>query len=477
MGSRAFWWVTHFSLALIPGVSLAASENYTPPTSADSLDILVGKPVDNGYGLGALIASQQENDGGNQNAESHSSDNITTKRAVPHTAAAREARRVAEFRRKAQELEIHVTQLQTEKSAQDKAITRLRAKLSAAENAVRHAVQTVEPAELIKLREQVDVMLRKETLLTEKMALAESTLNERGREIQLKDKALTALQERLSLTGEREKELIASKAAIKLGEQQQATLKMQVDKLTVQLAEARVTDTDLKNKLVEAQANIKKMVARTTEPSLPLDSSASKQAYVVGQSIASSLRTRLSSYTASGVSLSRDVVLKGISDGLSGTMKLSKEEMDSAYRQFAAYLQKQIAGKVADAQRQLALAVKGQKVTKSVDGMHYVVVKKGQIIADPDLAVSLAITEKIASNGQMISQIPRLTLSQEDDMPSVIREALPLLGVGAEVKAWAMARNVYGSRSLPNGVEPYTVLIYDLRGLESEKADLKHKAN
>ena len=39
------------------------------------------------------------------------------------------------------------------------------------------------------------------------------------------------------------------------------------------------------------------------------------------------------------------------------------------------------------------------------------------------------------------------------------------LGVGAEVKAWALARSVYGNLPLPKGVEPYTVLRYDMKGL------------
>lgn len=239
----------------------------------------------------------------------------------------------------------------------------------------------------------------------------------------------------------------------------------EVDRLRKQLAAQDAALAAVQGKLAEAQSEATDLKARPVGPKAQLTSASGKQDYVVGQSIASSLRERLDSYAATGVTLSRDGVLAGINDGLAGSMQLTRAEMDRVYREFATRLQSRVAGKVKAAEQQLAAAVKGKKVAKTVDGMRYVVVKKGRAIADPDAPVSLALTERTADDGRVLSRVPRLTLSPADDMPPVVREALPLLGVDAEVKVWALARSVYGSLPLPKGVEPYTLLTYDMTGL------------
>lgn len=472
-------------LGLLPGVCLAASGGYTPPAPLDSVDALMGQPADNGYGLGALIASQQAD----RRQSGDSARASSAGGAEPRTAVAREARRAATARREAKALSAQVAQLQADKAGQGKRLADLQAQVSAltgqltaaqaqvkaaADSVIAQLRQQLADKEAARtqldgvagsLRERVLGMLSKEKETAQQLTTATAALQARERELMLQGKAMTALKTQLALSGGREKQLADNQAALAAGEKRQVALKGQVDDLTAQLATARGAVTGLQGQLASAQTEVATLKARPVGPVAALDSSAGKQAYVVGQSIASSLRERLDSYAATGVSLSRDGVLAGISDGLAGSMQLPRAEMDSAYRQFATRLQTQVADKVKAAEQQLAAAVKGQKVTKSVDGMRYVVVKKGKAIADPDAPVSLALTEQVADGGRVVSQVPRLTLSPADDMPPVVREALPLLGVGAEVKAWALARSVYGNLPLPKGVEPYTVLRYDMKGL------------
>ena len=58
------WSITTRSLLLVPlCFAGAATAAYTPPEPLSSVDTLVRPQQDNGYGLGALIASQQQKGG------------------------------------------------------------------------------------------------------------------------------------------------------------------------------------------------------------------------------------------------------------------------------------------------------------------------------------------------------------------------------------------------------------------------------
>lgn len=195
-----------------------------------------------------------------------------------------------------------------------------------------------------------------------------------------------------------------------------------------------------------------------------LTTPAGQQNYVVGQSIAANLRDRLQSYTNAGLTLDKLGVLAGINDGLKGNMQMKKVDMDVAYRQFASKLQQQVSKQVSTGEALIAQKSRGRTPVKQVDGIIYFVVKKGKTITDPDAPVMLSLTEAI-TDGRTLSQLPQLVLTVTDEMPTVVREALPLLGEGSEVQAYALAKSVYGSRPLPHGIEAFTVLTYDLKGL------------
>ena len=221
---------------------------------------------------------------------------------------------------------------------------------------------------------------------------------------------------------------------------------------------------ELKARLATSESAVAKLEAK--HPAVALAAPENKQAYVVGQSIASNVRERLTSYANIGIVLPREVVVAGIYDGLSGTMQLGKTEMDKVYRQIAHQLQKGIDDKVSAGEKQIEKALKDKQLAKEMNGIRYAVIKKGETVSDPDTPVTLALTESILADGQILSNIPTLTLSPDEDMPPVIREALPLLGKGTEIKAWALARAVYGTLPLPKGVEPYTVLAYEIKRID-----------
>jgi hypothetical protein len=420
-------------LPLLPALwsAGAGADVYTPPASPASVDALVAPQQDNGYGLGALIALQQ--------AERPASPGGDAGSAVPGVSAAtRAARRARAARQEIAALQARVKTLGTElatRAAQQQATGEQLKQLQA------------------KMREQ-----EKAPSPAQVQALAEASnkLNEKDNQLTLQKRQLDALQAQLALTGDTRKVLDARTAALTaLQEKMSATQRA--------LASSR-------DRLAAAEADLGGLRARSekeksgTAPALTTP--AAKQDYVVGQSIAANLRTRLQSYAAAGLTVTPDGVLAGIRDGFAGTVRLKKDEMDAAYRQFATALQQQVDRRMAEGQKQIARQGQGRKPARQVAGITYFVVKKGKPVTDPDAPVALTLTETVLA-GRTISHIPRLVLMATDEMPDVIREALPLLGEGSRIQAYALARSVYGERPLPRGVEAFTVLGYDIRGLPS----------
>ncbi|MEX1843624.1 FKBP-type peptidyl-prolyl cis-trans isomerase N-terminal domain-containing protein [Enterobacter cloacae] len=222
--------------------------------------------------------------------------------------------------------------------------------------------------------------------------------------------------------------------------------------------------TALQTQLKTAQQQLADAQAHTALTP-DLSSLSGKQAYVAGQSIAAELRERLRTDAEAGVALDKKGIIAGISDGLNSTLRLKKSEMDEIYRQFADSLQAGINQRVQEGESLLAKKAQGRTPAKQVAGITYYVMKKGKAVNDPDAPVSLSLKESMAADGHVLSRVPSLTLAESDDMPAVIREALPLLGEGSDVEAYALARSVYGTRPLPRGVSPFTLLRYDMQGI------------
>ncbi len=385
----------------------AATAGYTPPEPLSSVGALVNPQQDNGYGLGALIESQQQKGSGERAGKERS--------AVP-------------------------------------------ASVSAAAAAARQAQSA---------RRQAGVWQKEVGLLKEQLAASLAQQKASRSENEALQAKLQTLSSQLTAGGEGEQQLAAASAALKERDAQLRVQQRKLDALGAQLTlagDSRIQLATRTQELAASQSALTALRAKSAGLVADLTTSAGKQDYVVGQSIAANLRDRLQSYTAAGLKLDQRGVLAGISDGLKGNMQMKKADMDATYLQFATRLQQQVSKQVSDGEALIAKKSQGRTPVKQVDGISYFVVKKGKVITDPDAPVMLSLTETIA-DGRTVSQLPQLVLTVTDEMPAVVREALPLLGEGSEVQAYALAKSVYGSMPLPHGVEAFTVLVYDLKGL------------
>jgi len=234
----------------------------------------------------------------------------------------------------------------------------------------------------------------------------------------------------------------------------------QISTLHRQLDDAAQIKSQLESTLQIAQSQLKQSNINNAPPSTDNQ----RQAYVVGQAMAASLQERLSSYRDAGLPLDINSVANGLSDGIHNHMQIKPDEMDQAWQTFANELQKQVAERVKQSEAVIAAASRTHQPVKSVNGITYWLIKKGESI-DANAPRTLSVTESVQQGGRKISDVPQLTLSPDDDMPEVVREALPLLGPGAHVEASALAKTIYGDRPLPAGVSPFTILTYSLKGL------------
>lgn len=422
------------------GVGTATAEGYTPPAPLSSVDALANPQQDNGYGLGALIASQQAQANREREIRPDPTQPHTDPASAPVSAATAAARQARAARKQVAELQTLLKQLNAElatrvarQQAADEKFDQLQAKLLEQENAPSQA---------------------------QKLAEADAQLSEKDHQLRLQQRQLDAVQAQLALTGDNRKALDERTAALARLQQQMASTQRERD--------------ENRSQLTATQTSLTALQAKAAQQASDLTTPAAKQDYVVGQSIAASLRDRLQSYGAVGLALNRQQVLAGISDGLAGTMQLKKAEMDTIYRKFATALQQQVNQRMLEGQKLIAKKSQGQVPARQIEGITYFVEKKGKTITDPDAPVMLSLTENIM-DGRTLSKIPRLVLTATDEMPSVIREALPLLGEGSEIQAYALAKSVYGERPLPQGVEAFTVLSYQLKGLPSTKVKSKSK--
>ncbi|WP_455871737.1 FKBP-type peptidyl-prolyl cis-trans isomerase N-terminal domain-containing protein [Serratia proteamaculans] len=406
------WSVTARTLLLVPLCFVgAATAAYTPPEPLSSVDVLARPQQDNGYGLGALIESQQQK-------ERAEKDRGTVPVSVSAAAAA--ARQAQSARRQTSALQAEIAGLK----AQLAAGRRDDQQLASSESA-----RATLAADKTALQQQLEIQQAKERSAAEHLVTSQQALKERDGQLRVQQGQLDALQSQLTLNGDNQKQLSARTA-----------------------------------ELAASQSALAALRAKPAGPQADLTTAGGKQDYVVGQSIAANLRERLQSYTSAGLTLDQQGVLAGISDGLKGSMQMKKADMDATYLQFATKLQQQVGKQVSDGEALIARKSRGRTPVKQVDGITYFVVKKGKAITDPDAPVMLSLTEAIA-DGRTVSQLPQLVLTVTDEMPAVVREALPLLGEGSEVQAYALAKSVYGSLPLPRGVEAFTVLSYDLKGL------------
>ncbi|KFA84183.1 hypothetical protein NGI13_22295 [Enterobacter asburiae] len=456
--------LTLMTLSVSMSAARAESGAYEPPDNGVA-GLMTGTGGVNDYGLGALMAQQggATSSGGatsalSSSAPGGSSSAMSAPSSLSSTAAAaRQAMRTQNRQLKAQVADL---------SAQVRA---LQAKVAdGAANVQDRATITQQASDLTALRTQLSALTTRLESSEGGRKAAEDKLRNGTPASSTSADALKQAQQRIrTMTTQLTDSLAVQKAVqVKLAaaEASLATLRAQTSGRDEARTKLEASVKYLRDQL--AQANERAAAAGKVQ-TVPLDSDMRKEAYVVGQAMAAGLREKLSGYTATGVSLDVIRVRAGLSDGLQEKMKLSRREMDRYWQSFADRLNKQVATQVKAGEALIASKVKGRKPDRVADGITYVVVKKGMTIKDDAAPVTLSLKEQVA-DGRVISQLKSLTLAPDDDMPAVVRNALTLLGEGAEVTAWAPAKVVYGDRPLPPGVMPFTVLEYHLTGLKAK---------
>ncbi|WP_166285738.1 FKBP-type peptidyl-prolyl cis-trans isomerase N-terminal domain-containing protein [Photorhabdus stackebrandtii] len=451
-------WLLIGLLGTVDIVSAAENGNYTPPGGAFSVDSLMESASDSDYGLSTLIA-QQSKSGEASSDRSASKHAVGTSILVGMGASSGDSEVAA---RKALRAENRKLKVQMEKL--NLKLTMLTAKLAAQSQT--EANRATEDA--LRQTQQVTSLKRQ---LTDSIAELKSSQTEleKSRK-QLSDHQLVRVEvQRQKDT--LQKQLSDNQTLLTATQRQFKEAQTQLEAVRNQFREADIIRVQLETALVSTryqlvQANDRAVKANKSV-SVPLDSDNRKRDYVVGQAMASGLKKTLASYAESGLSLDPARVIAGLTDGLRNHMQLKRSDMDKYYLTFAEQLQKQVNVKVKVGEALIAKKTAGRKPAKKVNGLVYFVVKKGHPIKDQDAPVSLALSEQIV-DGATLSAIPTLTLTADDDMPAVVREALPLLGEGAEVDAYALAKAVYGNLPMPKGVAPFTVLVYHLKGIKPQ---------
>lgn len=505
--------------------ALAAREGgYVPPSGIQSLDSLMGSDSGNGYGIEALVT--QGGASAPSSGKSGRSIIDSMKTAPSPEAAARKAMRAENRKLKSRvdaltsqlsdlKLKLVKAQEETKKSsektdtaaiqaataraeaAEGKAgalatqVKDLQQQLTAATGSLSSRDKTLSQlqAQLAELQSGGNKADEQLTRLTADLAARDGTLKTQKKQLSVLENQVSTLK--ASLADQQAKTAAAGKQAAdklaatqkQLAEQSTALVSAQSQLKQAQEATRRSTaeQNDLKAKLTAAAtaqsqaetslASVREQLKAATSKAsqtVALDTPARQQAYVVGQAMAASLREKLSGYQGAGMDLDRARIIAGISDGLRDRAILKRAEMDSAWQTFTEGLKKKLIARVKESETLIATLTAGRKPTIDSDGMKFFVTRKGTPVKNDDPVRSLSLTEKMAPSGKVVSQIPRLTLGPDDDMPAVVRDALPLLDPGAEVEVYALARTVYGTRPLPKDVTPYTVLHYQMKGLAAK---------
>ncbi|EDW1731961.1 hypothetical protein S726_004090 [Salmonella enterica subsp. enterica] len=251
--------------------------------------------------------------------------------------------------------------------------------------------------------------------------------------------------------------------AMKLADEKSAALSSLRERLEqrTRVAEGLRMALEARNEELKlAAANIAGM--RTKRVRIVPATDEQKQAYMAGLMMAKRLNQRLEGWVQADVKIDTAFFRKGLKDGLSHTLRLNAAEARRAQAAFIKTVQDGVAGKVEEAQQYLASMAKGRRVLKSENGISWYRVRSGKTVAYGE-PVRLSMTERIAG-GKEINTVSHLRLRPGDNLPSVVQDGMYLPGNGGEVVAYALARDIYGERPLPSGVQPWTVMEYHLKG-------------
>lgn len=306
------------------------------------------------------------------------------------------------------------------------------------------------------LRQQMEQKLSE---ITQSLNASQSQLSQALADNQALKKSRDALREENSQLASLQNQLDAVQAAMKEKTTQLAATEKKLQAASADREQLNLSLNSMQSELTTLKTRVK------SSPDVILDNSSQQQAYMIGQAMADSMRDRMLHYQEVGMALDKTLITAGLTDALNGKQRITRPQMDAAWKAFSGDLQQHIVQKIKESNSLIARKGAGRKAVKVADGITYFRVKAGISGKTQQSTHTLQLTEATAETGRTISNVPQLTLSADDDMPPLVRDALPLLSPGAELEAYAIARTIYGDKPLPKGIAPFTVLVYRLKEL------------
>lgn len=206
-----------------------------------------------------------------------------------------------------------------------------------------------------------------------------------------------------------------------------------------------------------------------------------KQSYAIGAQMGSYLKNNLEKNNEIGVNLEQDMIVSGIQDALSDTVKLSDEEIETAMtslestvRKLQAEKQEKLASEAKEAGvKFLEENAKRSEVTVTESGLQYEVLQEGEgekPTADSTVTVHYhgtlidgTVFDSSVERGETISfglnrVIPGWT------------EGLQYMSKGAKYKFYIPSELAYGSRNA-GSIPPHSTLIFEVELFDFESPE------
>jgi FKBP-type peptidyl-prolyl cis-trans isomerase FkpA len=219
-----------------------------------------------------------------------------------------------------------------------------------------------------------------------------------------------------------------------------------------------------------------------------LDTEVQKQAYGLGASIGMYMQRNLEEHDKLGLTLDKELIVRGFVDSIDGKAVIEKEEIQALLMNLDASMkEKQQAAAIAASESSLADGVKfladnakKEGVTVTESGIQYVVLTAGE--GDTPLATD---TVKVHYKGTFLNG-ETFDSSYDRGEPAVFplnrvikgwTEGVQLMPVGAKYKFTIPADLAYGPNGNPPNIPGNSVLEFEIELLEIQKADAAPKAD
>ena len=224
------------------------------------------------------------------------------------------------------------------------------------------------------------------------------------------------------------------------------------------------------------------------EPKAPvLDTEVQKQAYGLGASIGMYMQRNLEEHDKLGLSLDKELIVRGFVDSIEGKAVIEKEEIQALLMNLDATMkEKQAAAAVASSEASLAEGAKflednakKEGVTVTESGIQYVVINAGE--GEKPVATDTVKVHYVGTflNGETFDS------SRDRGEPAVFplnrvikgwTEGLQLMPVGAKYKFTIPSDLAYGPNGNPPRIPGNSVLEFEVELLEIQKAEEAPKA-